>query len=133
MTISSVDVGATERGLMARKLLQDDEKAVLKNLMGVLEIFRTYRSTMPMQYVITFLLVALDEGKMPSEYARKLGVSPSVMSRHLLDIGERSRHMTKGFELVTFRPRPENLREHEYTLTDKGRALAHQIIRQLEK
>jgi hypothetical protein len=36
------------------------------------------------------------------DYAKRAGVSVSVMSRHLLDIGERNRHMEEGFRLVTF-------------------------------
>jgi DNA-binding MarR family transcriptional regulator len=54
------------------------------------------------------------------------------MSRHLLDIGDRSRHMEEGFGLVTYRPRPENLREHEYMLTPKGRILWKSIVRIME-
>jgi DNA-binding MarR family transcriptional regulator len=54
------------------------------------------------------------------------------MSRHLLDIGERNRKMEAGFGLVTYRANPLELRKHEYMLTDKGRALLHQITRQME-
>jgi len=49
-------------------------------------LFQTYRKDMPLQYVVTLLAVALDEGKTVMEYARMQGISPSVMSRHLLDI-----------------------------------------------
>jgi len=87
---------------------------------------------MTLQYVTAFILVAMEEGLSVSEYARRAGVSNSVMSRHLLDIGDRSRHMEEGLGLVTFRPRPENLREHEYTLTNKGRALWGQLVRIME-
>jgi hypothetical protein len=53
------------------------------------------------------------------------------VSRNLLDIGERNRHMEEGFGLVAARNNPMNLREKEYFLTDKGRALLHSITRQL--
>ena len=55
------------------------------------------------------------------------------MSRNLLDIGERNRHMEEGFGLVAARNNPMNLREKEYYLTDKGRTLLHSITRQLKK
>jgi DNA-binding MarR family transcriptional regulator len=87
---------------------------------------------MPLQYLTSFLLVAMEEGLSVSEYAKRAGVSNSVMSRHLLDIGDRSRHGEEGFGLVTFRPRIENLREHEYTLTQKGRMLWREIVRIME-
>jgi DNA-binding MarR family transcriptional regulator len=76
----------------------------------------------------TFLAVAQDEGHTAAEYARRSGVPHSVMSRHLLDIGERNRHMEAGLNLVTFRPRLTNLREHEYMLTPTGRALAQKLV-----
>jgi hypothetical protein len=54
------------------------------------------------------------------------------MSRHLLDIGDRTRFGSEGFGLVTFRPRMENLREHEYLLTNKGKLLLDAITRIME-
>lgn len=102
-------------------------------LLASLDAFREIRHTMPLQYIIAFLLVALDEGKTVGDYAIKSGVSPSVMSRHLLDIGERNRHLAEGFGLVMTKPNVLNLREHTVFLTDKGRALFHKIVRQLER
>jgi hypothetical protein len=67
-----------------------------------------------------------------SEYAKRARVSVSVMSRHLLDIGDRTRFGSEGFGLVTFRPRMENLREHEYLLTNKGKLLLDAITRIME-
>jgi DNA-binding MarR family transcriptional regulator len=73
--------------------------------------------------------VAEEEGLGVIDYAKRAGVSTSVMSRHLLDIGERDRYMEDGFGLVTYRPNPRELRKHEYFLTDRGRALVHKINR----
>jgi DNA-binding MarR family transcriptional regulator len=87
---------------------------------------------MPAQYIRTFLLVAEEQGLGVIDYAQRAGVSVSVMSRHLLDIGERNRHMEDGFGLVTYRPNPMELRKHEYFLTDKGRTLLHKITRHIE-
>jgi DNA-binding MarR family transcriptional regulator len=112
------------------KRLPDDERKAVRNILGVLEAFRRFRATMPLQYVMAFLLVAEEEGLGVGDYAHRAGVSVSVMSRHLLDIGVRNRHMEKGFGLVEYRPNPLELRKHEYMLTDKGRALLNQITRQ---
>ena len=57
----------------------------------------------------------------------------ATMSTNLLDIGDRNRHMEEGFGLVTARNNPMNLREKEYFLTDKGRALAFQLERNMRK
>jgi len=97
------------------------------------DLFLAIRSTMPMQYVRAFYLVASDEGLGVGEYARRAGVSISVMSRHLLDIGERNRYMEPGFGLVSFRPDPMNYSKHQIFLTDKGRELAHRIDQIIRK
>jgi DNA-binding MarR family transcriptional regulator len=119
--------------MVSYKRLADEERVAVKNLLGVLDAFTALRGTMPLQYVKTFLLVAEEEGLGVKEYAQRAGVSTSVMSRHLLDIGERNRHMEDGFGLVTYRSNPMELRKHEYMLTDKGRALLHQITRHQRK
>lgn len=113
--------------------LNADQKASVRAFMGAIEPFRDIRETMPLQYVWSFLLVAEEEGLSVSDYAKRAGVSKSVMSRHLLDIGDRDREMGDGFGLVTSRPNPMELRKHEYMLTDKGRAMLHRILRQWSK
>ena len=113
--------------------LNADQKAAVRAFMGALEPFRDIRETMPLQYVWSFLLVAEEEGLSVNEYAKRAGVSKSVMSRHLLDIGDRTRQMEEGFGLVTARANPMELRKLEYMLTDKGRALLHRIMRQWSK
>jgi DNA-binding MarR family transcriptional regulator len=116
-----------------RQSLNSEEKEKLQVLLQALEPFRDLRGTMPLQYVVAFLLVALEEGEGTTEYARRAGVAQSVMSRHLLDIGDRNRHMEEGFKLVTQRQDPLNLSKHQNMLTDKGRGLAHKIVRALSK
>lgn len=114
-----------------KRTLADSDLRALKDFMAVLDAFRAIRPTMPLQYVHTFFLVAIDEGLSVQEYAQRAGLSQSVMSRHLLDIGDRNRYMKEGFGLVTYRPNPLELCKHEVFLTDKGRALVHKIVRHL--
>lgn len=114
------------------KKLEGAELTAVRSFMGALDAFRTIRPTMPLQYVVAFLLVAMEEGLGVSEYAQRAGVSLSVMSRHLLDIGERNRSMEEGFGLITSRQNPLELRKHEIFLTPKGRTLLHQIHRHLK-
>ena len=115
------------------KKLEGDELNAVRSLIASIEPFRSIRSTMPLQYVMAFLLVAMEEGLSVSEYAQRAGVSLSVMSRHLLDIGERNRHMEEGFGLITARQSPLELRKSEIFLTPKGKAMLHKIVRQLSK
>jgi DNA-binding MarR family transcriptional regulator len=113
----------------SRKAAGDKAKAVARVHHALNREFMRQRGDMPAQYIQSFLLVAMDEGKSVSEYAHTAGVSKSVMSRHLLDIGERNRHMEKGLGLVQSRPNPMELRKHEYFLTPKGHALLDQLVR----
>ena len=122
----SVIVGKSFR---ARGALSELEirSAVLS--LSVMDVYLELRATMPAQYIRTFLLVAANEGLSVTEYAVLANTSKSVMSRHILDIGERDRHMQEGFGLVTYRPNPLELRRHEVFLTDKGRAMLYRIAR----
>lgn len=119
--------------MVTAKKLEGADAQALRTLMAVHEYFRDIRPTMPLQYITAFLQVAMEEGLSVNEYAEKAGVSMSVMSRHLLDIGERNRHMEEGFGLVTSRQNPMELRKNEIFLTPKGRALMHKITAQLKK
>jgi DNA-binding MarR family transcriptional regulator len=121
-----------KRSRPTRALKSENEERAGQRAEAFVNAFRNIRQTMPLQYLTAFLLVARDEGQSVSEYARRAGVSVSVMSRHLLDIGDRTRHDEEGFGLVTFQPRPHNLREHEYVLTNKGRMLWGQIVSIME-
>lgn len=102
-------------------------------LLRSLNVFKLLNERMPLQYVTSFLAVATDEGQSVTEYARKLGVNVTTMSRHLLDIGERNRNMEPGYGLVTYRADPLELRKHQYFLTPKGKQLIHTIMREIDQ
>jgi hypothetical protein len=112
--------------------LNEEEKAYARALMLALEPFREIRPTMPLQYVYTFLMVACEEGKGVTEYAQKAGISPTVMTRHLLDIGDRNRAREEGFGLVTQERDKYDLRRTHSRVTPVGKALMHKIINALK-
>jgi DNA-binding MarR family transcriptional regulator len=112
--------------------LNEEEKAFARALLLALEPFRNIRSTMPLQYVYTFLLVATEEGRGVTEYAHKAGVSLTVMTRHLLDIGDRNRQREEGFGLVVQERDRHDLRRHNARITPEGKALMHKIITALK-
>jgi DNA-binding MarR family transcriptional regulator len=80
----------------------------------------------PFLWMAAFAEVLLEPGLSVSEYAERLHVSKSTMSRALLDIGDRNRKGEPGVGLVTSRPNPLDRRQLEYMLTTKGHALAEQ-------
>ena len=95
----------------------------IEELRGALKPFDNLRGWIPVRYVTTFLMVALDEGKWPSAYARAAGMDRISMSRCLRDIGERSRTGGPGLGLVKAVRDPSNLHRRRVLLTEKGRAL----------
>ena len=84
-----------------------------------------FRRNIPATYIISFMLVIEEEGLSLNDYAERSGIegSPkSVMSRILLDVGDRR---PLGLGLVTSRPRPDG--PHAIILTAKGREMAERI------
>ncbi|MEO6841735.1 MAG: MarR family winged helix-turn-helix transcriptional regulator [Bradyrhizobium sp.] len=112
--------------------LTEEERAFARSMARALEPFRNVRSTMPLQYVYSFLLVAMAEGKSVSEYADDAGISRAVMTRQLLDIGDRNREGDVGFKLITQERDRNDLRRHNARITPAGKALMIQIIKALK-
>ena len=113
--------------------LSEEEQGAFDAVQAVFLAFKAYRDTMPLQYAITFMEIARNEGKMVQDYSQALGVSQSVMSRHLQDLGDLSRSYEEGFGLIQTSVDPLNRRAYRVTLTDKGRAFARQIYATMRK
>lgn len=107
--------------------LSPDEKAAARTLYLALQPFLRIRQTMPLQYLVAYLLVAMEEGKSVNEYAAEAGVSPAVMTRHLLDIGDRNRVAEEGFGLITQERDRKDLRRHHARITTTGKAMMAEI------
>lgn len=110
----------------------EQEKAYARSLRLALEPFRQLRGTMPLQYVYTFLLVIENEGESVTDYAQMADVPQTVMTRHLLDIGDRNRAGEEGFGLVTQERDRKDLRKHHAKVTSIGHALFHRVMTALK-
>jgi DNA-binding MarR family transcriptional regulator len=82
---------------------------------------------LPVNKVMSLFAVAMKEGLTVDDYAKRAGISPTTMSRHLLDLGDIDRGMQPGLGLVTGRTNVTNQREKVYALTPKGRALVTKV------
>lgn len=83
---------------------------------------------MPVNKLMTLLTVALKEGLTVDDYAKRAGISPTTMSRHLLDLGDIDRNGKPGLGLVDGRTNVTNQRERVYVLTIKGRSLLAKVV-----
>lgn len=82
---------------------------------------------LPVNKLMTLLTVAQKQGLTVDDYAKRAGISPTTMSRHLLDLGEVDRKQEAGLGLVEGRVNVTNQRERVYELTAKGRALLTKV------
>jgi hypothetical protein len=115
--------------------LSEADRAAARALLQAIEPFRQLNPSMPLSYVTAFLLVASEEGKGVAEYAEAAStpgidpVSPTVMTRNLLDIGDRNRQREEGFGLITQERDIFDLRKHNAKITQKGKAFMNAIRR----
>jgi|HubBroStandDraft_5_1064220.scaffolds.fasta_scaffold64269_3 DNA-binding MarR family transcriptional regulator len=82
---------------------------------------------LPVNKLMTLLTVAQKQGLTVDDYAKRAGISPTTMSRHLLDLGQVDRNQDAGLGLVEGRVNVTNQRERVYELTAKGRALLTKV------
>lgn len=110
-------------------------KRVIQTLLWALKPLMNLRGSIPLPYVTIFLMVALDEGKSVSAYARTLGISDRrVVSRYFRVIGERARNGGPGLGLVTVEQSPTHSRARaRVLLTAKGRSVAEAILQQMRR
>lgn len=109
----------------------DNPRWIIQCLLWALKPLVNLRGSMPLPYAIVFLLVALDEGNGVNAYARALGIHRWRMSRYLRDIGARARAGGPGLGLVSVEH--DGPRSTKVVLTEKGRAVASDIFRQLRR
>lgn len=119
------------RKVAMRRDTQQDQEAT-GALLTALEPFRAANPTMTLQQLVSFLLVAKDEGLPVSDYARKAGLAQGVMTRNLFDLGEYNRRKEPGLGLVEQRPDLQDRRAHLTYLTHKGRGVVGAYRRALE-
>ena len=112
--------------------LSEQEQDAARALLLALKPFRELSPVMPLNYVIAFLTVAAEEGHGVADYAGRLEISPTVMTRNLLDIGDRNRHKEPGLGLIAQDRDLFDLRKHNARVTPKGRTMVHTIMMSLK-
>ncbi len=126
---------ASNTNLAPDPLTRPSDKRAIQAHLWALKPLTNLRGSIPLPYVTTFLMVALDEGKGVGEYARDVGIHRAAMSRYLRCIGGRARYGGPGLGLVTIEPRPGHghPNSRQVLLTAKGRSLAKEIFKQMRK
>jgi len=112
-----------------KSLLSDDTRQAAKALRLALEPFVALNPTIPASYIISFLTVAEKEGRPVGEYANEVCIYKAVMTRHLLDLGERDRDGGEGMNIIEQRRDKQDLRVNRTFINEKGAALLSTVRR----
>jgi hypothetical protein len=115
------------------EVIAPTDKRVVQILLWALKPLANLRRTIPLQYALTFLTVALDEGKPVGTYAREMDVNRWVMTRIMQSIGDKSRSGSSGLGLVTIKRTTGYPTRTEVFLTEKGRAVAAQVFENIRR
>ena len=100
---------------------------VLTRLRTSFQTFDALGERMTVSHAVTFLTVAMSEGRSLRDYCELLSAPQSTISRHLLDLGIRNRKREPGLGLIAQEEDPHDARRNIYTLTKQGRSLVQSI------
>ena len=113
--------------------LKPSDKRAIEALLWALKPLTNLRSSIPLPYATTFLMVALDEGKSVNAYARAVGINRFMMDRYIRNIGDRARNGDPGLGLVRIERHPIYSNRRQILLTAKGQSLAKEIFQQMRR
>jgi DNA-binding MarR family transcriptional regulator len=104
----------------------------LHALLGALMPISDRDSHIPLAWIKTLLLVALDEGKGVAHYARAANVHRAIMSKFLHSIGDKKGlyYDKPGLGLVEVKIDPVRADRRQVFLTEEGHAVVAAIIAQ---
>jgi DNA-binding MarR family transcriptional regulator len=88
----------------------------------VLEAFRSLDPDLPIQYALSFMTIAQNEGISIGELAERLGIAQSSASRNVAALSRWHSFGKAGLDLVQSQEDPRERRRKIVTLTDNGRA-----------
>jgi DNA-binding MarR family transcriptional regulator len=106
----------------------DDERRTFRRLNSILTLFRGHDTEMPVQQMLVFCWVALNDGGVQRDLCAALDMPHSTASRNLSALSPIHRLGKPGLGLVTWSESVEDRRVKLLVLTDKGRAFARQVL-----
>ena len=112
--------------------LSDDARQAARALRAAIEPFVALNPNIPASYILSFLAVAEEEGRPVNEYATELGMFKAVMTRHLLDLGERDRRGGEGMNIIEQKRDRQDLRINRTFISEKGATLLSKVRRAWE-
>jgi DNA-binding MarR family transcriptional regulator len=108
-----------------------DRRAIQTLLSALTPISNLRDRPIPLPFAVVFLAVVLNEGQPVGRYATDLNMTRFATFKYLQSLGDRGRHNAPPLGLITIK---RGYREKtSVVLTDKGRAVAAQVIARLRR
>jgi DNA-binding MarR family transcriptional regulator len=98
----------------------------LKKLQAILQELTAIDAEFPIQWVLVFIEIAMEEGVSLKDVAERTGISMSVMSRTIGALSN-ARRMGKPYGLVVVKLAKDDRRRKELFLSAKGKKLAEKL------
>lgn len=112
---------------IAQTWTNDQQRKDFRRMNSILSLFRAVDGEMPVQMMMVFCWVALNEGGVQRDLCTALDMPNSTASRNLAALSTVHRLGKEGHGLVTWTEDVMDRRSKLLVLTEKGRAFAHQI------
>jgi DNA-binding MarR family transcriptional regulator len=95
----------------------------IATVIRVLEAFRRFDPDMPIQYALSFLTIAQNEGLSMGDLAQRLGIAQSSASRNIAALSRWHSFGKAGHDLVDAQEDPRERRRKIVSLTPRGHRL----------
>lgn len=95
----------------------------IATVIRVLEAFRRFDPDMPIQYALSFLTIAQNEGLSMGDLAQRLGIAQSSASRNIAALSRWHSFGKEGHDLVEALEDPRERRRKIVSLTPRGHRL----------
>ena len=113
----------------AESISPGDRRAIQTLLSALTPLSDLRDRPIPLPFAVVFLSVVLNEGQPVGSYAKVLNITRYAAFKYIQSIGDRGRHNASGLGLITIK---RGFRvKTAVVLTDKGRAVAAQVIGRL--
>jgi len=104
----------------------------VNRMVSYLDVFREVNDIIPLQVIITFLVVAANPGISMTKVSDVIGRSMSTTSRHLLDLGDLNRFRKPGYRLINVVKDPDDRRRNNYYVNGRGSQLIRKAMKKFQ-
>lgn len=103
------------------------KKEALERILNLGHVFQSIDPEFPLQYALSLIIVALDEGISISDLSTRTGLSLSTTSR-IVGALSTKRQRGEAYNLIKVRICAEERRRKELYLTDKGHIAIKKLV-----